>query len=139
MYKVILQSQAYWDEETRTHLTNSNKTRIFSDEFIENNDMSNIESAIDVGVLKKVEIDKKDKKDEKENVKEETIEEENEVEDGYKDFKKVIEEEESKPDEDQCQATTTSGEQCRNEAKYPEDDPKYCGVHKKLLDEDDNE
>lgn len=37
-----------------------------------------------------------------------------------------------------CEAKTQDGDSCSNEAKYPEDEPKYCGVHKDLL-EDENE
>ena len=28
-----------------------------------------------------------------------------------------------------CIATTSDGDTCNYTAKYPEDDPKYCGVH----------
>ncbi|MFP4686901.1 MAG: chemotaxis protein CheA [bacterium] len=38
-----------------------------------------------------------------------------------------------------CQATTAKGEPCSNEAKYPEDDPRYCGVHKKKLEENNDD
>lgn len=49
----------------------------------------------------------------------------------------VIEDEEEDVEEEertnQCQATTASGNQCENEAKYPEEDPQYCGIHKSKL------
>jgi len=31
--------------------------------------------------------------------------------------------------EDQCIAETSDGSRCKNPAKYPEEDPKFCGVH----------
>lgn len=36
-------------------------------------------------------------------------------------------------EQDQCQAITSSGEQCGNAAVWPEDDPEYCHLeaHKK--------
>lgn len=34
-----------------------------------------------------------------------------------------------------CQAETSDGDRCKNEANYPEDNPKYCYVHKELLEE----
>ena len=44
-------------------------------------------------------------------------------------------EEETEEEFIQCQATTASGNRCSNEAKYPEEDPKYCGIHKSKLEE----
>jgi hypothetical protein len=133
MYKVILDSgQSFWDEKTKTNLSLSDKSRVFDDDFIENHDMSNIEYAINVGVLKKVDVNTV--------VKEETIdgEPEKELDKEYPDYKKVLEEEEENTIEpSQCQATTTSGDQCQNTAKYPEDDPKYCHIHRNLLEEDE--
>ena len=47
----------------------------------------------------------------------------------------VVEEEEETGEEiTQCQAITSSGTQCQNEAKYPEEEPQYCGIHKSKLD-----
>jgi len=47
----------------------------------------------------------------------------------------VVEEEEEIEEEiTQCQAITSSGTQCQNEAKYPEEEPQYCGIHKSKLD-----
>lgn len=34
-----------------------------------------------------------------------------------------------------CEAEKSNGESCEYVAKYPKDDPKYCGVHKDLLEE----
>jgi len=34
----------------------------------------------------------------------------------------------------QCQAITGSGNRCKNEASYPEEAPKYCGIHKSKLE-----
>lgn len=44
-------------------------------------------------------------------------------------------EEDVEEDKIQCEAVTSSGNQCKNEAKYPEDAPKYCGIHKSKLEE----
>lgn len=38
-----------------------------------------------------------------------------------------------------CEATTSDGEQCKNKAKYPEDNPKYCGVHYDKNNSDDSD
>lgn len=46
----------------------------------------------------------------------------------------VEEEDTEEEDSNQCQAITSSGERCQNEAKYPEDNPKYCGIHKSKLE-----
>ncbi len=35
-----------------------------------------------------------------------------------------------------CQVKTAKGEPCSNEAKYPEEDPRYCGVHKDKVEEE---
>lgn len=43
-------------------------------------------------------------------------------------------EEDTEQEDTQCQAFTASGNQCQNEAKYPEENPKYCGIHKSKLD-----
>ena len=134
MYKVVLnKGQAYNDDKTRTHLTLSEPSRTFSDDFIEDNNMGNIEYAINVGVLRKVEPDTvvEEEKD--------GGEPESEIEKEYPDYKKVLEEEEYSIEPNQCQATTNSGDQCQNTAKYPEDDPKYCHLHKSLLEEDETE
>lgn len=50
------------------------------------------------------------------------------------DIEVVEEDEEENVEDTQCQAFTASGSQCQNEAKYPEEDPKYCGIHKSKLD-----
>ena len=42
--------------------------------------------------------------------------------------------EEEKGEELQCQAITGSGNQCQNDAKYPEEEPQYCGIHKNKLE-----
>jgi len=49
----------------------------------------------------------------------------------------TVEEDEVEEEEDEikCKAITSNGNQCKNEAKYPEEDPKYCGIHKSKLDE----
>ena len=46
----------------------------------------------------------------------------------------VEDEEETEEEITQCQAITSSGTQCQNEAKYPEEEPQYCGIHKSKLD-----
>jgi len=46
----------------------------------------------------------------------------------------VVEEEEEENETLQCQAITGSGNRCQNEAKYPEEDPQYCGIHKSNLE-----
>lgn len=38
-----------------------------------------------------------------------------------------------------CIAETSSGEPCEYTAKYPEDDPKYCGIHYNPDDDDDED
>lgn len=35
-----------------------------------------------------------------------------------------------------CQEIKSDGEQCKNAAKYPEDNPIYCGTHKDKLEEE---
>lgn len=34
-----------------------------------------------------------------------------------------------------CEAITADGDSCKMEAKYPEDNPKYCHLHKNKLEE----
>lgn len=46
----------------------------------------------------------------------------------------VVEEDVEEEEAIQCQATTASGNQCENDAKYPEEDPQYCGIHKSKLE-----
>ena len=167
MYKVILKkNNRYWDPKTGTHLKQTEKTRIFDDEFIENNDMSNIRYAISVGVLEKVELEddsneepkesredstdneqdqsdaeevetkpaKEEDADQSEDESEEDIEvleesdEDIESEDKDEEFEDT--EEPSEEDSLRCKAHTSSGDRCKNDAKYPEDSPEYCGVHK---------
>lgn len=47
----------------------------------------------------------------------------------------IVVEEEVEEEAKKCEAITSSGEQCKNDAKYPEDAPKYCGIHKNKLEE----
>lgn len=54
---------------------------------------------------------------------------------GEKEKVEVVADIEVKDEEIQCQAKTGSGKQCQNEAKYPKDKPKYCGIHKSRLEE----
>ena len=46
-----------------------------------------------------------------------------------------VEEEIEEEDFNQCEAITSGGTRCKNESKYPEDAPKYCGIHKSKLEE----
>jgi hypothetical protein len=134
MYKVTLnKGTSYFDPKTNTSLKLSKKTRTFSDEELERLDMENIEFAINVNVLKKTEVDAEEVVQEetnevKQEVTEEPVKEETE---------EVLQEEELALEEftddgdPRCQEITGSGSQCKNAAKYPEEDPKYCGTHKK--------
>lgn len=126
MYKIkLVKGVAYFDPETKIHLTLGNKTKVIDEELEEKYDMSNIEYAIKLGTLEKIDMD---------NTDEDFITEE-----------ELFEEDENQNEEDQdqgqdqdetrCQAITGSGEQCKNTAIYPEEEPKYCGVHKGNLDE----
>lgn len=100
--------------------------------------MNKLEEMVDLGyefIIKEEgkEIDAEEyfKDEEKDKVKvtsDITVEEENVVEE------ETFEEDEEEASFNQCQATTSSGSQCSNEAKYPEEDPKYCGIHKNKLE-----
>lgn len=48
--------------------------------------------------------------------------------------KKEAEENTKEENDSQCQAITSSGTQCQNDAKYLEEDPQYCGIHKSKLE-----
>ena len=137
--KLADKRNAYWEPLTKTHLTLSKKVREFSDSELENLDMSGIEAGLNTNAIKDVtnqiqgndEENTVEENNEEENNEEENNEEENNEEENIDDEEVVEEEEEVL----QCQATTSNGEQCKNDAKYPEDEPKYCGVHKSKLEE----
>jgi len=117
MKVTLVKNNRYWDPKTETHLTRTDKTREFSKEEIEELDMSNIEYAIEVGIL---ETDSEEFATENEEGNEEN-EKENEA---------STEEEEGVQN---CAAITSSGEQCSNTAVWPEGEEKYCHIdaHKK--------
>lgn len=108
----LIKNNRYWDPKTETHLTRTSNEREFTEEEMEELDMSNIEYAVEVGIL---ETDS----EEFGNEEEEEIEE--------------VEEETEEEDLNNCQAKTSSGEQCSNTAVWPEEDPEYCHIeaHKK--------
>ena len=160
MYKVVLKNGvSFWDEKTQTNLDNSKKERVFDDEFIENHDMSEIELAIAVNTLSKVEMDSpsdegdeieeevvvEGDQDEKESqvtedgIEEEVIDEtEEDKEESVEDNKEIPKEEEetdtlvelTEDGEPRCQKVKKDGSQCEYVAKYPEDEPQFCGLHK---------
>lgn len=138
MYKVTLnKGTSYYDPKTNTNLKLSSKTKTFSDEDIERLDMTNIEFAISVNVLKKTDLAAEEPvQEETEEVKQEETDEPVKEE-----TEEVLQEEESDLEEftddgdPRCQEITGSGNQCKNAAKYPEEDPLYCGTHKDKLEE----
>lgn len=158
--KIILQrGTRYWDPLTKIHLSNRENSKVITQEFADNNDLRNIESAIETSVLRTYEIEQNEEDvEETTEVKqsEETISEEEQVEeesvetsdaeaettdDSTEDVEKQ-EETESKlvktteDGEPRCQHIKDDDEQCTYTAKYPEDDdPIYCGVHKNKLEE----
>lgn len=170
MFKIVLEKgNRYWDPYTSTHLKRSNREETFTDEDIENYDMSNIEYAVQVGVLRKIELDQDTEsesesseeelktepmsiEDEEDKVTTDEVElkvEEVDTEKNVEDEKTSDETEEDTSEEievellnedeeeefDRCQAKTSSGSQCKNEAKYPEDNPMYCHIHKSKSEE----
>lgn len=134
MYKVTLnKGTSYYDPKTNTNLKLSKKSRTFTDEELERLDMENIEFAINVNVLKKTKVDAEEVlQEETEEVKNETIKEPMKEE-----TEEVLQEEEpglkefTDDGDPRCQEITGSGNQCKNAAKYPEEEPTYCGTHKK--------
>lgn len=160
MFKIVLEKgNRYWDPLTNTHLKRTDRERIFTDEQIESFDMSNIKYACTVGVVRKIDLDKdvdKSVNEDKEvldalsddkkvmtqdedtqtaNDEETQKETEEEVQTGAEEEVSDTEDEESVDEFVQCIAETSSGSQCKNEAKYPEEDPVVCHVHKGKLDE----
>ena len=139
MYKVTLnKGTSYFDPKTNTNLKLSKKTRTFSKEELERLDMKNIEFAIQVNVLKKVETDEpmNEKTEEPVNEVAEKPVNEPEKEPETEEADKESELEEFTDDGDlRCVEITGSGTQCKNAAKYPEEDPKYCGTHKDKQEE----
>lgn len=154
-YKIVLRrGTAYYDPKTKIHLTRRKPSFYCDDEFLENHDMSSIESAIGDKVLKKLggeDLKIEEKKEETssleeisqkslENKEEEIIEEEVIEEKEEVIEKEVIEEDNGlealqEDGDPRCQAITGSKVQCDNTAKYPEDNPIYCGIHKSKLEE----
>ena len=129
---------AFWDPKSRTHLTVSSNKRLFTEDEIENVDLSNIVSGINSGVLTKI-SDKKEENDVKTD--EDILDEEQENEEELDITTDEEETDEEETDEElvsltedgepRCQEIKKDGTQCTLDAKYPEDDPKYCGIHKK--------
>ena len=95
-------------------------------------DIEKLEKMVDLGYKFVINKDGKDIPAEEYFNKEEKVVETAKIE--------VVEEEEENTEEPveeeitQCQAITSSGTQCQNEAKYPEEEPRYCGIHKSKLD-----
>lgn len=145
---------AFWDPKSRIHLTVTNNKKLFTEEELKNLDLSNIISGINTGVLsaiKKKDNDTDNEKEDKDNKTEESQEssddnesneeiiettqendedEEEEKEDTSNEEEEVLEAltDDNKP---RCQGLKKDGAQCSLDAKYPEDDPKYCGIHNK--------
>ena len=95
-------------------------------------DIEKLEKMVDLGYKFVINKDGKDIPAEEYFNKEEKVVETAKIE--------VVEEEEENTEEPvdeeitQCQGITSSGTQCQNEAKYPEEEPRYCGIHKSKLD-----
>jgi len=138
---------AYWDPKTKTHLTISNNKEKFTDKQREELDFTNIMSALRSGVLSPITF-KEDKKEDSEDETKDTNEEDTNEEDTNEEDtnEEDTNEEDTNEEEDQeenelekytedgnlrCQEVKSDGTQCTYDAKYPEDDPKYCGVHNK--------
>lgn len=140
MFKVTLnKGTSYYDPKTNTNLKLSSKTRVFEDEEIERFDMENIEFAVSVGVLLKADAEKEAEEDVKNEKTDEVVNiETDEVLNEDADETQAEEEslEELTDDGDpRCQEITGSGTQCKNAAKYPKEEPKYCGTHKDKAEE----
>lgn len=174
MFKVVLEhGNRYWDPITKTHLKRTKKERTFTDDFIENYDMTNIEYACSIGTLRKIildqveddteneeanqaflneldednnenqEIDENNSniKGQEENNKEPNMTEENaenEVDEESTEDEELNDNKDDEDDEEivRCQAVTSSGNQCKNEAIYPENNPKACHIksHQKQVE-----
>lgn len=66
--------------------------------------------------------------------KAETVTETAEIKVVEEEVEEEVEEDIEEENDNQCQAITSSGTQCQNEAKYPKEDPQYCGIHKSKLE-----
>ena len=122
---------AYWDPKTRTHLTISRNKRLFSKKERGNLNFKNIESALSSGALVSIPLKEEDSKASKKEKVEENNQEDISTEESTEEkLEKVTSE--RKP---RCQEIKSDGSQCTYDAKYPEDNPKYCGIHKKSLEE----
>ena len=48
-----------------------------------------------------------------------------------------LEEDDSEEEVVLCEAEKSEGGLCENKAKYPEDNPEYCGIHKYKLEDEE--
>jgi len=156
VYKVVLnKGTAYFDPKTRTNLFKSKNFRTFTAEELKNYDMSNIYFAVSVGILKEygsreVKEDTRIVEPVEETIQKETLETEELPEETATEeeiTEDVIEETEEAAETTTLEAFTADGRprcqslkndnetQCANAAKYPEDNPIYCGAHKNKLEE----
>jgi len=129
--------------KTKTNLSKSKNSRTFTDEELENLDMSNIKFAISVNVLKKYDVELIE---EVEPLKEGEVlnigdSDDKEIEETLAEIptvdtnsEEIIFQAFTESGEPRCQAITGDGSQCEHAAKYPEDDPIYCGIHKSKIE-----
>lgn len=139
-YKLTLQEGVgLFDPKTNLHFKYKGDFKTIDDKFINEKDFSGIEFAINCGTIKKEKLttDRKPSKQNGSGSKEENTENIKEDKPTSKKKNKSTE----KKDEDLiCTATTNDGSSCSNKATYPEDDPKYCWMHKdKYKDNEDKD
>jgi len=154
-YKIIIKKgNGYFDPKLNLNINSPTGSKIITEEDILSKEVDNIDFAVKTGVIVMKDLDTGEKvlpSEVKEELKEEndidediTIEENEEDEeqdndDNEDEVEEFTTEEEIETEYEVCQATTQTGEQCSNQAVYPEDDPQYCHIssHKKEYNENE--